>query len=114
MLAYIALLPQPDLVIWPAAAKVVCEQRVHARGLWARFQHKSRGDVSRYMANAHTVVQVAVRQIKRRGWTVIAINNDRVATAVAAAELRQKLARLPQLTAKKETAVFSTRSIPTL
>ena len=52
MFDYINLLPQPDLVIHPIANHTLCERRVYERGLWQRFQQKSRSDVSRYIANA--------------------------------------------------------------
>lgn len=96
MLDYINLLPQPDLVIYPIANQELCERRVYERGLWQRFEQKSPAEVSRYIANACAVVEEAVQQIKRRGWTVIEVNNDNVERIVAAAELHVALALLPQ------------------
>lgn len=95
MLAYIELLPRPDLVIHPIAAETVCEERVYERGLWQRFQHKSAADISSYISHAHAVVQEAVQQIKQRGWMIIEVHNDGVPAADAATELRRKLAQWP-------------------
>lgn len=119
MIAYIDLLPQPDLVIYPVASRELCEQRVYDRGLWDRFRQKTPQEVSRYMTNAHKVVHEAVKHIKSRGWAVIEVNNNNVSETVAAAELVRKLSQLSiftpkEFTPKESTAVITARNISNL
>jgi len=92
--AYVDLLPQPDLVIVPWAPSELCEARVYSRGLWERFQHKSRPQVAAYIANSSRIVGHAVEQIKRRGWRVVEVDNSGDDPAASAAELQGKLASI--------------------
>ncbi len=113
MLDYIDLLPQPDLVVHPVADRFICEERVYARGLWQRFQHKSRAEISRYIMHADMVVQEAVEHIKRRGWTIVEVNNDNVETAVVADMLHYELTQLPQIVITHTTVEPPKRSLMT-
>lgn len=114
MRAYIDLLPQPDLVIYPVATRELCEQRVYNRGLWERFRQKSPPEVVQYMINAHKIVCEAVKHIKSRGWMVIEVDNNNVTETVAAAELVRKLSQLPPFTSKDSSAVMPVESISSL
>lgn len=92
--AYASLLPRPHLLVAVHAPWEVCVERIYRRGLWERFRHKGRAQVERYVANAHRVVDVAVHNVRRGGWTVIDVDNGGDATAAALAELRTKLAEM--------------------
>ena len=74
--AYIDLLPRPDLVIFLKAPWEVCEERIYSRGLWERFRSKTSEEVSRYVANAQLVVNLAVDYIVSKGWFVIQVDNE--------------------------------------
>jgi thymidylate kinase len=95
ILAYVNLLPQPDLVIFPKAPWEICEQRIYRRGLWERYRHKSQAEVSRHIANAHRIVSLTVDTIKSKGWTVIEVDNGTDDLTASTAELRSKLATIP-------------------
>ena len=89
--AYINLLPKPDLVVFPSAPKEMCEKRVYARGVWERFRLKSPAEISRYIANSHEVVNLAVDCIKNKGWVVLDVDNGDEDPAKAKAELHREL-----------------------
>lgn len=89
--AYVGLLPRPDLLVAVSAPWELCAERVYRRGLWERFRHKSRAEVERYLANAHQVVNLALEQIRGRGWPVIEIENSGEDLALPRAELRERL-----------------------
>ena len=91
VLAYVNLLPRPDLVIVPQAPPEVCEQRIYRRGVWKHFRQHSPAELSRYVANAHRVVNWAVDHIKNQGWTVIEVDNEGDDLARSKAELRNQL-----------------------
>lgn len=103
--AYIDRLPRPDLVIHPAAPRAICERRVHARGLWDRFQVKSADETSRFIASAERAVNLAVDHIKRRGWTVIEIDNSGDDPSVARAELWRALSELRLINDERHVGV---------
>ncbi len=92
--AYVDLLPRPDLVIVPWAPSDLCEARVYSRGLWERFQHKSRSEVAAYIAHSYRIVSYTVEHIKRRGWSVVEVDNSGGDPAASAAELQMKLASI--------------------
>ena len=92
VLAYVDLLPAPDLVIFVKTPRIVCEERIFHRGLWKHFQQKSREQVSRFLANAETVVELAVSRAKSNGWRVIEVDNGADNLAASTAVLRNKLA----------------------
>lgn len=114
MRAYIDLLPQPDLVIYPVAARELCEQRVYNRGLWERFRQKSPPEVVQYMINAHKVVCEAVKHIKNRGWMVVEVDNNNGPETFAAVELVRKLSQLPPFTPDSSTATMPAGSVSSL
>ncbi len=95
VLAYVDLLPRPDLVIFPQASPEVCERRIYRRGLWEYFRYKSPPEVLRFIANADLVVSLAVEHVKSKGWTVIEVDNGGDDPMVSEAELRSKLTKLP-------------------
>ncbi len=85
--AYVNLIPQPDLIVFPAVAADVCEGRVYQRGIWERFAGRSAAELSRYFANAGCVVAFAVREMQRKGWLVLRVDNEDEGAAVAQGEL---------------------------
>ena len=90
VIAYVDLLPQPDLVVFTVADKEVCEQRIRARGVWPHRRHLNEAALSRYLGNAEKVAGVAARRARERGWTVVEIENgdrelNRIRGALAAA-----------------------------
>jgi hypothetical protein len=85
-------------VIFPRAGWEVCEERIYRRGLWQHFSHKSRPQVSRYVAHAYQVVTMATDYITRRGWPVIEVDNGDDDPSRAKAELRSKLTTIPTFT----------------
>lgn len=92
--AYLDLLPRPDIVIFPDAPQEVCEKRVYARGIWERFLPKTPAQVSRFIANSHAIVNLAVGHIKTKGWTVLVIDNGGEDHTKSVAELHRKLSHL--------------------
>lgn len=98
VLAYVDLLPQPDLVITPRAPLEVCLERIYCRGLWERFSQKSPQAVSRFMGNADQVVNLAVDHIRNRGWNVIEVDNSSASPGPSQAELKRKLSMLSLIT----------------
>ncbi len=92
--AYLDLVPQPDLVVFPRAASATCERRVFERGLWDRFRVKEREAASRFIANAHRVVTFAVGHIRSKGWTVVEVDNDDREISASMAALQNSLAAL--------------------
>ncbi len=98
IVAYVNLLPRPDLVICPQAPWEVCEERIYRRGIWERFRHKSPAQISRYVANSHRIVNLTIEYIKSAGWTVIEVDNGGDDPAVSKADLRRKFTAIPALT----------------
>jgi hypothetical protein len=94
IIAYLDLLPQPDVVIYPSAPRDICEKRVLLRGIWERFSQKTRAQLSRYMANSSTVVHLAVSHLRRKGWTVLEIDNSGDDAEKATLELHRALSSL--------------------
>ncbi len=92
--AYLDLIPQPDLVIFPSASSATCERRVFERGVWERFRVKERDATSRFIANAHRVVTFAVGYIRSKGWTVIEVDNDNREISASLAALQENLEAL--------------------
>lgn len=94
VLAYVDLLPRPDLVIFPQSPWEVCEKRIYRRGVWERFHHKSPAEISRYIANSYVVVNLTVDYIKSKGWSVIEVDNGSDDMTASRAELRSKLTKI--------------------
>ncbi len=95
IVAYVDLLPRPDLVIAVLSPLEVCEKRIYRRGIWKRFEHKSPAEVSRYLANSHRVVDLTVDYIRSKGWNVIEVDNWGEELAALRAEFRSKLTMTP-------------------
>jgi len=91
ILAYVDLLPRPDLVIFPKAPREVCEKRIHNRGIWKHLRHKNPAEISTYIANSHLVVNLTIDYMKVKGWPIIEIDNGSDDPTVSKAELRKKL-----------------------
>jgi thymidylate kinase len=89
--AYIDLVPQPDLVVALHAPPEVCLQRVFKRGVWAQFHQKNPDEILRYITNAHQVVNIAVDHMKRKGWSMIEIDNGSDDCENPLANLRNQL-----------------------
>lgn len=92
--AYVDRLPQPDLVIYAYAPPEICEKRIYSRGLWDRFRHKEPEEIAQFVANAHAVVRLTVNHIRRKGWTVIEVDNSGDDPTRSQEELREKLAKI--------------------
>jgi thymidylate kinase len=92
--SYLSLIPVPDLIITPQVSLKTCIERVYRRGIWERFKDRDKEVVSRFMTNAHTIVNLAIDYIHTRGWPVIQIINENQHPADSARQLRQKLASL--------------------
>jgi hypothetical protein len=73
--SYVDLLPAPDVVVFTVAGRDVCERRVRGRGVWRHSRRTHTVELSRYLANAECVADLAVRRARERGWTVVAVNN---------------------------------------
>jgi len=73
---YINLIPQPDLLVFVHAPRDICEKRIYSRGLWKQFHSKSPEQVSKFVTNAYTIVNMAVDHIKTKKWPLIEINNE--------------------------------------
>ena len=91
IVTYVDLLPKPDVVIYVQAQPEVCEQRIYGRGLWERFRHKPPQEISRFVANAHQVVILAVEHIKQKGWLVIEVDNSSDNLVASKMQLRDEL-----------------------
>ncbi len=98
VLAYLDLLPQPDLVIFVQAPWEVCERRIYNRGLWQRFQEKEPAEITQFVINAHQIVGWAVEHIKQRGWTMIEVDNGGDNLDVTRAALRCQMDQAPAIT----------------
>jgi len=90
--SYVDRIPKPDLVISVSTPRSVCEQRVYRRGLWKHFQHKSREQVSQFLAHAAEVVSLAVARARHNGWPVAEVPNGESNLPASAASLRAQLA----------------------
>lgn len=88
---YLRLIPRPDILIFVDVPADECEKRVHDRGLWTRFEHKTRKQVSQYISNAHLVVNSAVEILKSQGWDVIHIDNSGDGKSPAEDAMRSKV-----------------------
>jgi len=91
---YLDLIPRPDLIIYPKASSAVCIRRVFERGVWERFRTKGREDTSRFIRNAHLIVDFTVKFIKEEGWTVVEVDNDKESVATSKSDLKRGLSEL--------------------
>lgn len=90
---YVELIPEPDLVVVVWASPETCERRIYERGLWERASHKDPAEISRFVANAHRAVTLAVDEGKRKGWTIVEIDNENDGYGPAQSALRQQMVR---------------------
>jgi len=93
--AYVDLVPVPDLVVVVSASREVCEARVRERGVWTHSRRLTGAELSRYIANAERVVDVAVGHARRRGWAVIEVENGGRELEQVRVDLRGALERFP-------------------
>jgi thymidylate kinase len=87
--AYVDLAPPPDLLVHVQASPQLCEERIHRRGLWERFQGKDPAEIGQFVANAHTTVQLTVEQSQRRNWCMIQVDNGDAQPSTAQEALRR-------------------------
>lgn len=73
---YVGLLPRPDLVVHVDAPSAACWRRVQERGAWARLSHRSPAEIERFVQHAHATVTLVRAELDRRGWLVLAVDND--------------------------------------
>lgn len=91
---YLHLIPRPDILIFVDSPAEICEERVYKRGLWTRFQHKSRNQISQYISNSHLVVNLAIDVLKSFEWRIIKVDNSAETVLHAEQELNQKLSQM--------------------
>ena len=95
---YAAVIPEPDLVVHVQAPPHLCVERVLHRGVWARLAGQDRSELAHFVDNAHRAVSVMVDEIRRKGWTVVDVDNgdDEPATArrALASQLDQAVRRV--------------------
>lgn len=87
--AYVDLLPRPDLVIFIQAPPAQCLARIQQRGVWQHFQGVTPENLSKFVANAHWVVNHAVEHVRAKGWAVIEVDNGNRDLSAAQSELRR-------------------------
>jgi thymidylate kinase len=92
--AYLDLVPRPDLVIAVHAPWEICLDRIYRRGLWKRYRTKGRAEVTRYVHNAHRVVNLAIDHMRSMGWALLELDNGGDDCLSTKEDLRYKLARL--------------------
>jgi Ser/Thr protein kinase RdoA (MazF antagonist) len=91
VVAFLDLIPRPDVLIVPRAPLEVCEHRVKRRGLWTYFHHLGEDELSRFLANSEFVVNTVLGYARKKGWAVIEVDNSTDDFALAATELQRKL-----------------------
>ncbi len=91
---YLRLIPRPDMLIYVDVPAVECEKRVFDRGIWNRFNHKSRQQVSQFIVNSHIAVNTAVSMLKSQEWDVVEIDNSADSVSPAKQELSNKIPQL--------------------
>jgi hypothetical protein len=72
---YLDEIPLPDVVVHIVCPVDVCRQRVHSRGVWDRWSHRSADEIDAYVANAHTAVTMTADGLRRRGVRVVELDN---------------------------------------
>lgn len=90
VVAYLDLVPRPDVLIVPGAPLDVCEARVRRRGVWPYLQGQE-NSLCDYLGNSAVVVQASVDHLKRKGWTVVEVNNEEDDLTQVSANLREQL-----------------------
>ena len=93
---YLDRIPQPDMVIFVSAPKNVCQQRVHSRGLWDRFQEKDPLDTQKYLSNSWEIVNFSVDCLRQRKWNLIEVQNDTDDLHIAQKRFKQLLSEKVQ------------------
>jgi thymidylate kinase len=91
---YLDLIPKPEILIYVDVPAEECERRVYERGLWPRFAHKSRQQVSNFISNSHFVVSKTVEMLKSRDWDIIEIDNSAESISPVAQEWDKKISLL--------------------
>lgn len=90
---YLRLIPKPDLLIFVDTPAAECEERVYKRGLWSRFENKSRHQVSQYILNSHHVINLTVELLKSMQWDPIKITNTADSISSAEVELTTRISK---------------------
>ena len=87
---YVSRIPRPEVVVHVRTPAVVCEERIHARGVWDRLQNTA--ELEAFVRNAHETVEMTASQIKHEGWAVIEVDNGGPDAAAAVAAARRGVA----------------------
>lgn len=74
--AYLRLVPKPDLLVFVEAPLDLCVKRVISRGVWDRVSHRSDGEITDFVGNAHAALTQARAILTDRGWPMVVIHND--------------------------------------
>lgn len=90
--AYLALVPQPDLVIHVQAHPATCEARIIQRGVWDFYRDISSPELSDFIHHAAAAVREAVKALQNQGWAVVSIDNNGNNLSETKRRLRQALA----------------------
>jgi len=97
VIAYLELIPRPDLVVGVQAPLDLCLERIHSRGLQARLRDRPAHEVACFLAHADQVVSIVFQYLQDARWDTIIVSND-ADLATAATDMQNKLAdRLPQI-----------------
>lgn len=92
VVAYLEVVPVPDLVIAVHAPAEVCSARIRSRGVWGRFEGRDGDDLDRFVANAHRATAIAVEYARTRDWPLIEIDNATNGAGVDVAALHRDVA----------------------
>jgi energy-coupling factor transporter ATP-binding protein EcfA2 len=97
VVAYLKLVPRPDLVVGVQAPLDLCLERIHSRGLQARLRDRPAHEVACFLAHAEQVVSVAFQYLQDAGWDTVIVSNDGDLAATAT-DIQHKLAGyLPEI-----------------
>jgi thymidylate kinase len=76
ILAYLDLIPRPDLLIHIQAPPEMCLKRILKRGVWDFYNQKNQEELSRFVHHADLAVRTAVNYLHTKEWPMLHINND--------------------------------------
>jgi hypothetical protein len=73
--AYSSVIPEPDVVFHVVAPPEVCVRRIAGRGVWSHFSSRDEAALDRFVDHAHRAVTSMADHMRRRGFTVIDVDN---------------------------------------
>ncbi|HUP76699.1 MAG TPA: hypothetical protein VM282_26930 [Acidimicrobiales bacterium] len=88
---YAGVIPEPDLVVNVQAPPHICVERISHRGIWTRMALRDGSDLTRFVDNAHRAVSVMVDEVRRKGWTIVDVDNGDDEPAIARRALASQL-----------------------